>query len=600
MFRREWRQQVLVLLLLTTTVAVAVLGTAVAYNLAARPAAEFGEADAAIDLFAEDPGALRSTLTLLQDRLGPTDLIGRSEVPVAGSVERLELRAQDPEGPYASGMLARRSGRYPTAPDEVALTAGAARSLAVGVDDRVRLGGADLDVVGVVENPDALDEEFGLLEPSAVLRADAVTVLVRSDPEQIGPLLDSVRDVSIRGRDGAENQAAAVGALAASTVVLLLVGLVAAAGFVVVAQRRSRQLGMLAATGAADRHLRLAVLAHGATVGLVAGVVGGAVGLLGWMAAAPRFESVANHRIQRFDLPWPLIAASLVLALLTATAAAWWPARVVSRAPVTETLSGRPPTPRPARRSAIVAIGCIMAGTAGLASGIDTVHDEGNPVLVLPSILLLVVGMLLISPVAIGVLAACGSRLPVATRLALRDLGRYRARSGTALAAISLSLGLAMAIVLAATAAEAGSTEGNLSDRQVLFRLGDEEPFVPVRSPEDIVVAEDAVTRFAATIDDAGVLGLDAVADPAIETFEGHDQHPIATLAWPVNENTNRDIDPLYVATPAVARRLDIDLAAVPSDTDVITGSERSELFIVNVADPTLRQESRTPPCQAR
>ena len=169
--------------------ATAVLGTAVAYNLAARPAAEFGEADAVIDLFAEDPAALRSTLTLLRDRLGPTDLIGRSEVPVAGSVERLELRAQDPEGPYGSGMLARRSGRYPTAPDEVALTAGAARSLAVEVGDRVRLGGADLDVVGVVENPDKLDEEFALLEPSAVLRADAVTVLVGADPEQIGPLL---------------------------------------------------------------------------------------------------------------------------------------------------------------------------------------------------------------------------------------------------------------------------------------------------------------------------------------------------------------------------------------------------------------------------
>ena len=591
MFRREWRQQVLVLLLLATTVAAAVLGTAVAYNLAARPAAEFGEAQVAIDLSAEDPVALRSTLTLLQDRLGPTDLIGRSEVEIPGSVEPLELRAQDPEGAYGAGMLARRSGRFPTSPDEVALTAGTARSLAVQVGDRVRLGGTDLAVVGVVENPDALDEEFALLEPAAVLRSDAVTVLVGADTAQIGPLLDSVRDVSIRGRDGAQNQAAAVGALAAATVVLLLVGLVAAAGFVVVAQRRSRQLGMLAATGAADRHLRLAVLAHGAAVGLVAGVVGGVVGLSGWTAAAPRFETVANHRIQRFDLPWPMIAASLALALLTATAAAWWPARAVSRASVTEALSGRPPTPRPARRSAIVATGCIAVGTAGLVFGLDTVHDEANPLLVLPSIPLLVIGLLLISPLAIGALAASGSRLPVAPRLALRDLSRYRARSGTALAAISLSLGLAMAIVLAATAAQAGTTEGNLSDRQILFRLGGGEPFVPVRSPEAVAALEDAVARFAATLDEGGVLALEAVADPAVETFEGHDQHPVATLAWPVNEHTNRDIDPLYVATPELARRLGIDLTAVPRDTDVLTGSDRSEVLIVNVADPALRDD---------
>ncbi|MET1050349.1 MAG: FtsX-like permease family protein, partial [Acidimicrobiales bacterium] len=375
------------------------------------------------------------------------------------------------------------------------------------------------------------------------------------------------------------------------TVVLLLVGLVAAAGFVVVAQRRSRQLGMLAATGADDRHLRLAVLAHGAAVGLVAGVVGGVVGLLGWTAVAPRVETAANHRIQRFDLPWPMIAATLALALLTAMAAAWWPARAVSRAPVTEALSGRPPTPRPARRSAIVATGCIVAGTAGLVFGLDTVHDEANPLLVLPSIPLLVIGLLLISPLAVGALAASGSRLPVAPRLALRDLSRYRARSGTALAAISLSLGLAMAIVLAATAAQAGTTEGNLSDRQILFRLGGGEPFVPVRSPEEVAALEEAVARFAATLDESRVLALEAVADPAVETFEGHDQHPVATLAWPVNEHTNRDIDPLYVATPELARRLGIDLAAVPRDTDVLTGSDRSELFIVNVADPALRDD---------
>ena len=112
-----------------------------------------------------------------------------------------------------------------------------------------------------------------------------------------------------------------------------------------------------------------------------------------------------------------------------------------------------------------------------------------------------------------------------------------------------------------------------------------------MRSPEEIVALEDAVARFAVTLDEGGVLALDAVADPAIETIDGHARHPIAILAWPVTENTNRDIDPLYVATPEVARRLDVDLRAVPADTDVITGSERSELFIVNVADPTLRRE---------
>ena len=41
--------------------------------------------------------------------------------------------------------------------------------------------------------------------------------------------------------------------LAVATVALLLVSLVAAASFVVIAQRRLRQLGMLAAVGATER-----------------------------------------------------------------------------------------------------------------------------------------------------------------------------------------------------------------------------------------------------------------------------------------------------------------------------------------------------------
>ena len=52
-----------------------------------------------------------------------------------------------------------------------------------------------------------------------------------------------------RDRDQTSGDRAA-GVLGLATVGLLLVGLVAAAGFVVVAQRRQRQLGMLAAIGA--------------------------------------------------------------------------------------------------------------------------------------------------------------------------------------------------------------------------------------------------------------------------------------------------------------------------------------------------------------
>ena len=95
--------------------------------------------------------------------------------------------------------------------------------------------------------------------------------------------------------------------LAASTMALSLVGLVAAAAFVVVAQRRQRQLGLLTAIGATDRHVSMVMLADGAIIGVVAAVVGTALGVAGWLLAAPAIESVADRRIDRLDLPWGLI-----------------------------------------------------------------------------------------------------------------------------------------------------------------------------------------------------------------------------------------------------------------------------------------------------
>ena len=88
------------------------------------------------------------------------------------------------------------------------------------------------------------------------------------------------------------------------TLAMALVGLIAAAGFVVVAQRRQRQLGLLAAIGATERHLRLVMLANGAIVGAHGRASWApSLGIVGWIVAAPAVETAAAHRIDRFDLP---------------------------------------------------------------------------------------------------------------------------------------------------------------------------------------------------------------------------------------------------------------------------------------------------------
>ena len=142
--------------------------------------------------------------------------------------------------------------------------------------------------------------------------------------------------------------------LVLATIGLLFIGLLSVGGFAVLAARRQRALGMLGALGATDRHVRLVMVANGALVGSVGAVTGSALGLGLWLAFAPRLESLIGRRVDRFDLPWWAIGAAMLLAVLTAFGAAWWPARASARVSIVAALSGRPPRPQPAHRFAVL------------------------------------------------------------------------------------------------------------------------------------------------------------------------------------------------------------------------------------------------------
>ena len=268
-----------------------------------------------------------------------------------------------------------------------------------------------------------------------------------------------------------------------ATVFLLLATLVAAAGFAVIAQRRLRQLGMLAAIGATEKHLRLVLLTGGAVVGAIGALIGTGAGLALWLAVAPTLEPAVGHRIDRLSLPWTLLAMVVLVAVVGATAAAWWPGRAVARVPVTLALSARPPRPKPAHHSAIVAALLIAAGIGSLV-----LSGRSSAPLIIAGILATILGTLLLGPLAIRLLARPAAHTPIAVRLALRDLARYQARSGAALAAITLVLGIAAAVVVVAAAEErkADAEPPNLSDRQIRVYTGataDPEGATPRRPP---------------------------------------------------------------------------------------------------------------------
>ena len=528
LFRREWRQQVLVLTLLAVAVAAAICSITIVHN--ADPATrdpELGSANALLRFDGSDPRQLEAGLVSARRAFGTIDAVAHRSVVVPGSVEVLDYRAQDPGGAYGDVLLALRRGSYPTGPGEVAVTDGVADLLRLEIGSTLELDGRRRQVVGIVENPRKLSDEFALVSPSSTFAAEHVSVLVDTSTESLesffGPGSGSppaFSGAAIAGNDHPEAPTLAM--FSVTTVFLLLASLVAAAGFAVVAQRRLRQLGMLAAVGATQKQVRLVLLANGAIVGSIAAILGTTAGLAAWLVFAPSLESALDHRVDRLVLPWWLIATTILLAIVGATAAAWWPGRAAARLPVVLALSGRPPKPRPARHSAIAAVALIAVGVGCLA-----LSDRSEELLIIAGIVTTIVGCLLLGPLAIRAFSRPAGLVPIAPRLALRDLVRYQARSGAALAAVTLALGIAATIVVIASAEEAKSAAEppNLSDRQIRVYLGPPEAreLTPVDALAQLDRLGSSVRQLAAQLDDAAVIPLRKAMQPqADRTFIGN------------------------------------------------------------------------------
>jgi putative ABC transport system permease protein len=578
LFRREWRQQVLVLALVAVAVAATLFGLGAATH-ASSPSWT------AVTLPGSDP-QLAGDVAAIRQRVDGVDVVQHQSMPIPGTVATVDLRSESPEGQVRAPYRI-VAGRRPTGSGEVALTRGSASLLRLSLGDSWTVGGQARRVVGLVENPNDLHDEFALVAPGQVPAPDGTIVFVDGPTAGLHDL-----QLPSGASAGTESETfgsgAVAGVLALGTLSLLFVGLVAAAGFVVMAQRRQRALGMLQAMGATDRHVRLVVLANGAAVGAVGAGVGAVVGLFVWLAVAPRFETLVAHRFDRFDLPWVAIGVAVVLAVVCAVAAAWWPARAAARTSIVGALSGRRPRPRPAHRFAAVGLAVMAAGVALLAfAKPSSTATDPNPLRVIGGTLAVTIGMLLLAPLAIAALAAVGRRWPVAIRLPLRDLARYQSRSAAALAAVTLALGIAATVTVsaAADAALQAPTLPNLPANQMLVYLGmhghDGAESVPDESAAQLQSARSTVDAIANTLHSTATASLDAAVDksqneqtgpggqgrqPAMlyhVTMGSFGPHRQGFSAQPVAD--------LYVATPEVLAHYGIDPASLGRSADVLT-----------------------------
>ncbi|HTT88888.1 MAG TPA: FtsX-like permease family protein [Acidimicrobiales bacterium] len=471
LFQREWRQQLLVLSLIVVAVAATVVGAAVAIDSTVPASNGFGTAGYMATFSGSGP-QFSSELAQIQARYGQTEVIENESRGVPGSVGSYELRAQDPHGPFGGPMLSLLSGHYPTAAGETDLTPSLASDLGLKVGDIWPQGANErpLRVVGLVQNPQNFLDQFALVPPGQLSRPTQVTVLFDAPgvpPQQIGP------NVQTPATATPSNPLSPLIIGGGLTMGMLLIGLVSVGGFTVLAQRRLRSFGVLASLGATENNISLVVKANGAVVGIVGATIGAALGLLAWLAYRPTLEATAHRAIPVLAVPWPVVAASMVLAVLAAYFSASRPARAVARVPVLAALSGRPNPPAQVHRSTLPGLACLVAAflLIGYGQSRDTPGQTGGVPEMILGLALLVPAVILLSPFCLSLLSRLGRVAPVTVRLAWRDLARYRARSGSALAAISLSVLIAVIICVAAAARYANPldyTGPNLGANQLI------------------------------------------------------------------------------------------------------------------------------------
>jgi len=579
LFRREWRQQALVLALLVVAVASSVGLAAAAYNIAPTSGrADFGTATSSFTFHDLEPSAFDAIARSAKDWFGTVEFIGSTPIDVPGSTRRIDLRAQATDGPFGRPLLALRHGRYPTDPNEVAVTDGVATMFDTALGRSVTMNGTVRTVVGVVEDPSRLDDDFALVTPSAIGSSSTVRLLVAGSSDRVRsfrPPGQTNRELQMGG--GASiDVVAALAVLAASTVVLMLVALVAAASFIVIAQRRLRQLGMIGAVGASEKHLRMVMLANGAVSGAVAASLGTVLGLGGWVLTAPHLESAVNARIDALHLPVWLVPVAIALAVVVATGACWWPARTLARIPTVQALSGRPGRAASARRSALLAVVLVVGGMGALIAVGDASGDRAVPLssalAIIGGLVATVVGVLMLSPFVIRGFARLAPRLPVGPRLALRDLGRASSRAGAALAAVSLALGIPVAIVVVSAASTHGASAGNLSDRQLIVRVAvpGGGPFVPLAEAADAV--RPRIASIATAAGAVSTVELVAAADPQNAVAPSPELRQVLSIGLPVDHGY-RETGIVYVASDDLLKSYGLRLATIDPGTAYLSST---------------------------
>jgi MFS family permease len=421
-------------------------------------------------------------------------------VETLGGVGWLETVVGDVWDPVFDGIYIREEGRAPASADEIMVTPGALDRLGAEIGDDVVF--VDLDrtftIAGTMRPANAqasVEMLFVSVDAAEEVGGDP---FVRWYIEGWQPSLTDLQDLNHAGfvsyaRDlvmdppaGARVSEWHTGTAGAPLWIILVIGGIAAAlsGYIVVllagaafsvsARRQQRSLAMAASVGASRNDVFRIMLFQGAVLGAIAGAIGVALGASGAAVAlaltdrGARGTSWGNFG---FQVPWLLVAAIALFAVLVGTIAAAAPARAATKGDALSALRGarRPALLRPGRPLwgllvMATGLGALVLGAVYVATSVALGEDgDLDSPLFTAALFAIVLGPLIFQ---IGVLIPSHwilvqisrvlSRGGVAPRLASRDAAATPSRVVPAFAVISACV-FAASFVLSMTALTAGS-----------------------------------------------------------------------------------------------------------------------------------------------
>lgn len=336
-----------------------------------------------------------------------------------------------------------------------------------------------------------------------------------------------------------------------SALLLLEVAFVAGAAFAAGTRRRLREIGLLGANGASDRHLRLAVLGEGLTVGTLGAVAGIGLGIGVLLAARPLLQQFVTKLLVGVGVrPVDLIGPA-VMAIGATAVAAWIPARTASRVPTTTALQGRMPAFPPRPWIVPLGLGLVGMGALLLVVALASTVDLAVVIVAIGGATAIGGTALLAGPI-LALLSRAADRISGTTRLVLRDSARHRTRSAVAVAATLVILIIpVVSIAFEATSEVQQRVHGLPHPEDHLLLVGAAPEEGMVGGGGDLTEAD--IHQAAAVIPEETVASYEWIDTPALLGW----QIPISDGNVPGVSSGDVGGSSVAVATPELVQALD-------------------------------------------